>query len=126
MAAGEDGHAEYHSAQIFVRPIASPLTLGFLALAVGTFTIAGVELSWIKTGQDEFASLAVMLFVFPLQAVGSIYGFLAGDSIAGTGMGLLAGGWLVIGALTFTDHRGRATGALGLILPAVATRTGPF
>jgi len=121
MATGEGGPTESHSARIFVRPIASPLTLGFLALAVGTFTVAGVELSWIKVGQDRFAGLAVMLFVFPLQAVGSVYGFLARDSIAGTGMALLAGGWLVIGALTYTDHHGEAIGALGLILLAIAT-----
>lgn len=105
---------------IATRPIANPLPLSFLALAVGTFTIAGAELSWIPAGQDRYAGLAVMIFVFPLQAISSIYGFLARDSIAGTGTGLLSGGWLVTGALTFADHGGRAAGALGLILLAVA------
>jgi uncharacterized protein len=108
------------AARIMVRPIASPLTLGFLALVAGTFTIAGTELSWVAAGQDRYAGLAVVLFVFPLQALSSIYGFLARDSIAGTGMGLLSGGWLVIGALTFLDHGGQPAGALGLILLPIA------
>jgi uncharacterized protein len=107
--------------RIVVRPIASPLTLGFLALAVGTFTLAGAELSWIATSQTSYAGLAVMIFVFPLQAVSSVYGFLARDSIAGTGMGLLAGGWLVTGTLTYLAPPGQATGALGLLLLGVAT-----
>ena len=121
MTSGGDGRAENTAARVVLRPIASPLTLAFLALAVGTFTVAGIELSWIPAGQDRFAGLAVLAFVFPLQAIASIYGFLARDSIAGTGMGLLAGGWLVVGLLTFLDHQGRAIGALGLILLPVAT-----
>ena len=107
--------------RIVVRPIASPLTLGFLALAVGTFTMAGAELSWIPAAEDSSAGLAVLLFVFPLQALGGIYGFQARDSIAGTGMGLLAGGWLITGTLTFLGARGKPDGALGLTLLAVAT-----
>jgi hypothetical protein len=103
-----------------VRPIASPLTLGFLALAVGTFTFAGVELSWVTAGQARYVGLAVMIFVFPLQAVSSVYGFLARDIIAGTGIGLLSGAWLVIGMLTYLGRPGQAIGALGLILLGVA------
>lgn len=107
-------------ARIVVRPIASPLTLGFLALSVGTFTMAGVELSWIAAAEYSYAGLAIMIVVFPLQALSAIYGFQARDSIAGTGMSLLAGGWLVTGTLTFAGH-GKRAGALGLILLAVAT-----
>lgn len=103
-----------------VRPIASPLTLGFLALAVGTFTMAGLELSWVPATQARYVGLAVMLFVFPLQGLSSVYGFLARDSIAGTGMGLLSGGWLVTGLLTVLGH-GKPTGGLGLFLLGVAT-----
>jgi hypothetical protein len=106
VQSGSDDRAENTAARIVLRPIASPLTLAFLALAVGTFTVAGIELSWIPAAQDRFAGLAVLAFVFPLQAIACIYGFLARDSIAGTGMGLLAGGWLVIGMLTFLDHQG--------------------
>jgi succinate-acetate transporter protein len=105
---------------VVVRPIASPLTLGFLALAVGTFTLAGAELSWIASAQDSYAGLGVMLFVFPLQVVSSIYGFLARDSIASTGMGLLSAAWLTTGMLTYLAPPGHAIGALGLVLLGVA------
>jgi succinate-acetate transporter protein len=103
-----------------VRPIASPLTLGFLALAVGTFTLSGAELSWIASAQDSYVALAVLVFVFPLQAISSTYGFLARDSIASTGMGPLSGAWLTTGLLTYLAPAGHAIGALGLALLAVA------
>ncbi len=108
------------AARIVVRPIASPLTLGFLALAVGTFTVAGLELSWVPATQARYVGLAVMVFVFPLQGLSSVYGFLARDSIAGTGMGLLSGAWLVTGLITWLGH-GKAAGGLGLFLIGVAT-----
>ena len=106
--------------RIVLRPVASPLTLAFLALAVGTFILAGLQLSWIPITESTDIGLALMVFVFPLQAVGSIFGFLARDSIAGTGTGLLSGTWLAIGVLTFTGKPGQTSGALGLLLIGAA------
>jgi uncharacterized protein len=107
--------------RVNLRPIASPLPLGFLALAVGTFTIAGVQLSWIPAAQSRDAGLAILTFVVPLQAVSFILGFLARDSAAGTGMALQAGGWFSIGLATYTGRPGQASPALGLVLVGAAT-----
>jgi len=92
-----------------------------LALAVGTFTIAGVQLSWIPPAQSPNAGLAVLTFVVPLQAVSFILGFLARDSAAGTGMALQAGGWFSIGLATYTGRPGETSPALGLVLIGAAT-----
>jgi succinate-acetate transporter protein len=106
---------------VILRPIASPLPLGMLALAVGTFTIAGVQLSWIPAAQSPEAGLAVLTFVVPLQAVSFIFGFLARDAAASTGMALQAGGWFSIGLATYTGRPGQASPALGLVLVGAAT-----
>jgi succinate-acetate transporter protein len=103
-------------AGVFLRPIASPLALGFLALAAGTFAMAGLELSWISPAQSPGVGLAVLGFTVPLQLVSFVYGFLARDSAAATGMGLQAGGWLAIGLVTYTSPPGHHSGGLGLIL----------
>jgi hypothetical protein len=42
------------------------------AVTVGTFTIAGVQLSWIPVAQSPDAGLAVLTFVVPLQMVSFI------------------------------------------------------
>ena len=50
-----------------------------------------------------------------------MFGFLARDSIAGTGTGLLSGTWLSIGVIMFTSPPGHTSGALGLLLIGAAT-----
>jgi uncharacterized protein len=112
---------EHGMSAIVLRPIANPLTLTFLALAVGTFVVSGLELSWVSTAEAPHVGLAVMVFVFPLQALGSVFGFLARDSAAGTGSALLSVTWLSIGVEVFTSPPGRTSGALGLLLLGSAT-----
>lgn len=77
-------------AVVTLRPIATPLSLGFAALVVASFTVAGLELKWI----DPFANsntvgLTVLAFAVPLQFVSAIYGLLVRDPIAATGLGIL-------------------------------------
>ena len=59
----------------------------------------------------------MLAFVFPLQLVAAIFGFLGRDVVAGTGMGLLSGTWLAIALVTLTAPAPGATSdALGLFL----------
>lgn len=108
-------------ARISLRPIGSPLPLGLLALAVATFTLAGLQLSWIPLAQQHDAGLVILTFAVPLQLLSCIYGFIARDSAAGTGMALQAGGWFSIGVTTFTGSPGKTSPALGLLLVGAAT-----
>lgn len=107
--------------RVFLRPIASPLPLGFLALAAGSFTMAGAELSWLPQAQSAAAGLVILAFVVPLQVASFLFGFLARDPAAATGMAVQAGGWLAIGLITYTSTPGQVSGALGLILLGAGT-----
>lgn len=80
------------ASSVTLRLIASPLTLAFLALAVGTFLLAALQLSWIPQAQSPDVGLALIVVVFPLQALGSGIRLPGRDSIAGTGAGLIRGG----------------------------------
>ena len=100
--------------------MASPLPLA-LALAVATFTLAGLQLPWIGLAHWRDAGLVILAFAVHLQALSCVYGFLARDSAAGTGMALQAGGWLAIGATTYSSQAGQTSGALGLLLVGAAT-----
>jgi uncharacterized protein len=55
-------------------------------------------------------------FVFPLQLLSAVFGFLGRDVVAGTGMGILAGSWLSVGLVTLTSPPGSTSEALGLFL----------
>jgi succinate-acetate transporter protein len=102
--------------RLFLRPIANPLPLGFLALAAGTLVVAGLQLGWLQPAEGHDVALILIAFVFPLQLLTSVFGYLARDVVAGTAMGILAGTWLSIALVVLTNPPGSTSDALGLFL----------
>jgi succinate-acetate transporter protein len=100
----------------FLRPIGNPLPLGFLGLAGGTLIVSGLQLGWVDPSQGKDVALMLIAFVFPLQLLASIFGYLGRDVVAGTGMGVLAGSWLSIALVMLTSPPGSTSDALGLLL----------
>ena len=82
--------------RIVVRPIATPISLGFLGLAAATFVVSGLQLGWISPLQKPFVGLILMSFTALMQLVATVYGFLSRDSVAATGMGVLTGTWFAV------------------------------
>lgn len=119
--AGMPIQREVSGAQVVFRPVASPLPLGLLALAVATFSMAGLQLSWLAPGLAPEVGLLVLVFAVPLQALSSVFGFLARDPAASTGMALQAAGWLAIGLGTYSGRPGQPSPALGLVLVGAAS-----
>jgi succinate-acetate transporter protein len=120
-------------ARVFLRPLGNPLPLGFLALAAGTLLLSGLQVGWLEPADGTDVALILIAFVFPLQLLASVLGYLARDVVAGTGMGILAGTWLSIGLVLATSEPGSTSDALGLFLllagaamlvPAAASATG--
>ena len=101
---------------IALRPIAGPLALGFFGLAAATFVMSGLQLGWVEPTEGKQVALCVLAFTVPLQFTASLFGFLARDGVAATGMGLLSGIWAVVGLITFTGKPGSTSDALGLFL----------
>lgn len=106
--------------RVMLRPIATPLSLGFLGLCGATFAVAGLELSWVAPTQQHMVGLVALLFAAPLQLVSAIFGFLARDPVAAAGMGVLAGTWATIGVVLYVGVPGVPSGGLGLLLVASA------
>lgn len=102
--------------RIVLRPLANPLPLGFLALAAATLLLSGLQLGWLGAEEGQSVALALLAFVFPLQLLASIFGYLARDVVAGTGMGVLSGTWLTISLVMLTSPPGSTSKALGLFL----------
>jgi uncharacterized protein len=118
--------------RVVLRPLATPLPLGFLALAVATTAFASVQLSWVPQSQGHTVALGVLVLTVPLQLLAAVMGFLARDPVAATGMGILAGTWGAACLATLTSPPGAASKGLGVILlgsaacllvPAVAARS---
>jgi uncharacterized protein len=102
--------------RVVLRPIATPLPLGFLALAVSTVVFSALQLGWIAPTEGRVAALTALAATVPLQLVASVMGFLARDPVAATGMGVLSGTWGVVGLTTLTSPPGAVSDGLGVFL----------
>ena len=48
--------------RVVLRPVATPLPLGFLALALATVAFSAVQLGWVAPDQGRIAGLAAVAF----------------------------------------------------------------
>lgn len=102
--------------RVVLRPLATPLPLGFLALALATTVFSAVQLGWIPPDQGRVAGITAVAATVPLQLLASVFGFLTRDPIAATGMGLLSGTWAVAGYTILTSPPGNTSSGLGVLL----------
>ncbi|MEV8532675.1 hypothetical protein [Streptomyces sp. NPDC051211] len=96
--------------------MASPLPLGFLALAGGAVALAGLQLGWISGPGRHAVPLILLAFAFPLALVSSLVSFRCRDTAAATALGTVAGIWLTGGAVLGGVPHGLRSEALGLFL----------
>jgi succinate-acetate transporter protein len=102
--------------RVVLRPIATPLPLGFLGLFVATLSFSAVQLGWVAKAEGSTVALGILVLTVPVQLIASVMGFLARDPVAATGMGILAGTWAAITLATLTSPPGAASAGLGVIL----------
>ncbi|SEK67684.1 hypothetical protein SAMN04515665_10489 [Blastococcus sp. DSM 46786] len=111
-----DGAPAAAGTRVVLRPLATPLPLGFLALALATTMFSAVQLGWIDADQGRVAGFTALFLTVPLQLLASVFGFLGRDPVAATGMGVLSGTWAVAGITTLTNPPGAASQGLGVVL----------
>src|SRR3954452_14236426 len=107
--------------RVVLRPPGHHLPLGFLGLAAASTVVAGLQLEWFNPTEGHTVALVLIAFVFPVQLIASIFGYLNRDAVAGTGMGVLAGTWLTVGLVQLGANPGSTSKALGLFLFVAAT-----
>jgi uncharacterized protein len=106
--------------RVVLRPVATPLPLGFLALTLATTVFSAVQLGWIPPDQGRVAGITALAAAVPLQLLAAVFGFLSRDPVAATGMGVLAGTWAAAGATTLTSPPGAVSAGLGVLFLAGA------
>jgi uncharacterized protein len=102
-------------ARVNLRPMASPLPIGFVGLAGATIPLAALNLGWIAPAEGKTIALIMLAFVFPLQLSSSIFGMLTRDGVTATAMGILAGTWATVGLVMLTSPPGSTSDALGIL-----------
>ncbi|MFP5253787.1 MAG: hypothetical protein ACLGH4_08315 [Actinomycetes bacterium] len=104
------------AARVVLRPIGTPLPLGFLGLFVATLSFSCVQLGWVPQSQGSAVAAGALALTVPVQLIAAVLGFLARDPVAGTGMGILAGTWATTGLVTLTSAPGATSPGLGVVL----------
>jgi succinate-acetate transporter protein len=103
------------STRIVLRPIGSPLPLGFAGLFVATLMLSGLQLGWLEPADGQIVAYSLLLFAAPAQLITSLYGYAARDGIAGTGMGILFATWLTAGVSLLSLPSGATSDGVGLL-----------
>ncbi|MFB7469857.1 GPR1/FUN34/YaaH family transporter [Kitasatospora sp. NPDC056184] len=107
--------------RISLRPIASPMPLGFFTVAISSAVTSSLQLGLIDSANRQAVALTVFS-AFVLQLLVGILAFGARDVIAATLMGGFAGAWLANGLVTSTDAHGGAQvlGVMNLVFTVFA------
>ncbi|MFB9719742.1 GPR1/FUN34/YaaH family transporter [Planobispora longispora] len=107
--------------RINLRPIASPMPLGFYAVAIASVMIASLQLGLFPPGAHRAVALTVIP-AFILQLVVGVFAFGARDVIAATLMACFSGMWLAGSLVLALDPPGGAAvlGALNAVFALFA------
>lgn len=76
--------------RIFLRPLASPIPLGFFAFGVGSFVQSGLQLGWIPQSEGQSLALVIGAFVAPAELLAAIVAFLTRETLGATVLGLFS------------------------------------
>jgi uncharacterized protein len=107
--------------QIVLRPLASPLPIGFFAFAVGSFLFSLPELGWICHEQLRPTALIMLVFVAPLELIAGVIAFWARDAGGATSLSIFGMTWATVAGVTFytSDETVAALGAFLIALSFV-------
>jgi hypothetical protein len=107
-AVGRDGERADPPVTIMLRPLASPLPIGFFAFAIGSFLFSALELGWVVHTQAPELAVIMVVFVAPIQLIASVLAFWARDSGGATALGLFGMTWGTVGAISLTSPTARS------------------
>lgn len=79
--------------RVVLRPVASPLPLAFAAFGIGSLVFAFQQLGVLPVADTRSVNLLLTVFLAPLQLLAALYAFSARETLAATGLSLLAVTW---------------------------------
>jgi succinate-acetate transporter protein len=100
-------------ARIVLRPIASPLPLAFAAFGIGSLVTGVQQVGGIPVSDQMKVNLLLCVFLAPLQLLAAFYAFSARETLAATGLSLLALNWPAVVVVSLGLPPGATSPVLG-------------
>lgn len=110
--------------RVTLRPVASPVALGFFGLAAAALTLSALQLSWVAPEEGRTVALTLLGLPFVAQLLAGVVAFAARDVVVATAMSVLALTWLVTALVLYGAVPGSTSDALGMFLLSSAVAVG--
>ena len=106
--------------RIVLRPIASPLPLGFFAFGTGSILQSALQFGLIPQADTQNLALLFGVFVFPLELLAALLAYFARESIGATILSIIAFSWLGTAIVTYVSAPDPTSPTIGFLYLAIA------
>ena len=106
--------------RIVLRPLASPLPLGFFAFGIGSILLSALQFGLIPQADVQNLALLFGVFVFPLEILAALLAYFARESVGATILSIIAFSWLGTAVVTFTSASDVNSPTIGVLYLSIA------
>ena len=106
--------------RIVLRPIASPLPLGFFAFGMGSVLQSALQFGLIPQADVQNLALIFGAFVFPLEILAALLAYFARESVGATILSIIAFSWLGTALVTYVSAPDPTSPTLGFLYLSIA------
>lgn len=106
--------------RIVLRPIASPLPLGFFTFGIGSILQSALQFGLIPQADVQNLALLLGTFVFPLEILAAILAYFARESVGATILSIIAFSWLGTAVITYESAPNVTSPTIGLLYLSIA------
>lgn len=106
--------------RIVLRPLASPLPLGFFAFGIGSVLQSALQFGLIPQSEVQNLALLFGAFVFPLELLAALLAYPSRESVAATILSIIAFSWLGTAIVTYTVAPDTTSPSLGILYLAIS------
>lgn len=106
--------------RVVLRPIASPLPLGFFAFGIGSVLQSALQFGLIPQVDIQNLALLFGAFVFPLEILAALLAYFARESVGATILSIIAFSWLGTAVVTYASAPDPTSPTVGYLYLSIA------
>lgn len=106
--------------RIVLRPLASPLPLGFFAFGIGSVLQSALQFGLIPQADVQNLALVFGAFVFPLELLAALLAFPSRETVGATILSIIAFSWLGTAIVTYVSAPDPTNPTVGFLYLSIA------
>ena len=106
--------------RVVLRPLASPLPLGFFAFGMGSVLQSALQFGLIPQADVQNLALLFGAFVFPLELLAALLAFPSRETVGATILSIIAFSWLGTAIVTYVSGPDPTSPTIGYLYLSIA------